>query len=198
MAANGRVVTGFSCPMVGVYSAAGSMVTYSDAMILARGVSVSFDVETSDENKFYADNQAAETAPGTFTNGTVTLTVDGLKDAAKALIFGLPDPEASGTAKDFVRYGDDMNIPYVGLGYIVRYQSDGAVSYVPQFIPKVRFSITGGEYATQEEEIDWQTQELTATILRADDTQHSWFYDGAEYETEAAAQAALATILGLT
>lgn len=198
MAVNGRVVTGFSCPMVGKYTATGSTITYSEQTVLARGVSVSFEVESSDENRFYADNQVAETAPGSFTSGTVTLTVDGLFSDAKKLIFGLPDPAASSTPDaGFVKYGDSMDVPYIGLGYIVRYQSDGVVTYVPQFLPKVRFSITGGEYNTQEDEIDWQTQELTATIMRGDDENHTWFYDSAtSYSTEAAAKAALASILG--
>lgn len=193
--ANGRVATGFSLPYVAVYSHTGSTVSYSNGRILARGVSVSFDVESSDDNTFYADNQAAETAPGTFTSGSVTLTVDGLLKEAKRLLFGLPTAGTDG----FVAYGDDMEAPYVGVGYIVRYQSDGVVSYVPQVIPKVRFAAPGGEYNTQEEEIDWQTQELSGTILRDDSANHVWFYDSdTSYETEAAAEAALKTKLGIS
>ena len=50
--------------------------TYTSGQILARGVEVSIDPEVGDDNTFYADNISAETAPGVFTGGTVTLTVD--------------------------------------------------------------------------------------------------------------------------
>lgn len=193
--ANGRVTTGFSLPYVAVYSATGTTVSYSNGQILARGVSVSLDVESSDDNTFYADNQAAETAPGTFNSGSVTLTVDGLLAAARRLIFGLPTAGTDG----FVAYGDDATPPYVGIGYITRYMSGGVESYGVTVIPKARFAYDGGEAATQEEEIEWQTQELTATILRDDSANHVWKYvSDTVYSTEAEAEAALKTKLGIS
>lgn len=193
--ANGRVTTGFSLPYVAVYNATGNTVSYSDGQILARGVSVSLDVESSDDNTFYADNQAAETAPGSFNSGSVTLTVDGLLAAARRLIFGLPEAGTDG----FVAYGDNANPPYVGIGYITRYMSGGVESYGATVIPKVRFAYSGEEAATQEEEIEWQTQELTATILRDDSANHVWKYvSDTVYSTEAEAEAALKTKLGIS
>lgn len=191
--ANGRVVTGFSKPFVALYSAEGGTVSYTSGMALARGVDVSIEPESSEDNIFYADNIEAETAAGTFTGGTVTLTVDGLKDAARKLILGLP---AAGT-DGWTGFGDDMAIPYVGVGFIVRYQEDQAVSYVPIVLAKCSFSIPGTEAATQEEDIDWQTQELTATIFRADDANHNWKFESTAFTTEAAAEAALQAKLGV-
>ena len=89
--ANGRICTGYSKPYVAKYSASGSTVTYTEPTALARGVSVSISPETSDNNVFYADNVAAETEAGTFTGGTATITVDGLKDEAATLVHGLPE-----------------------------------------------------------------------------------------------------------
>lgn len=54
--ANGKVATGFSFPYVAKYEATGNVVTYTDAMPLARGVDVTLSPESSDENIFYADN----------------------------------------------------------------------------------------------------------------------------------------------
>jgi hypothetical protein len=51
---------------------------------------------------------------------------------------------------------------------------------------------------TQEESINWQTQELTARVMRGDDAKHNWKYVGSSYETEAAAEAALKTKLGIS
>lgn len=189
--ANGKVATGFSMPRVAKYSATGTTVTYSNVMPLARGVDVSLSPESSDENIFYADNKNAESAAGEFTGGTVSLTVDGLLIAAKRFIYGLP--EATG---DWTAFGDDMEVPYVGIGYITRYMSDGVTSYVPTVIAKARFSLPEMEAATQEDEIDWQTQALEATIFRGDDANRTWLFEGKDYTTEADALTALDAKLG--
>lgn len=185
--ANGRVITGFSNPYVALYSASGTTVTYSSGMALARGVEVSMDVESSSDNIFYANNQEAETAAGRFNGGTVTLTVDGLKTAAEKLILGLPEADADG----FTPFGSDQVIPNVGLGFVIRYMEDGVTSYVPVVMPKVVFDNPGIDAATQEAEIDWQTTELTATILRDDTANQNWLYRGAAVATEALADAAI-------
>ena len=82
--ANGRIITGFSKPYVAKYTVGtdGTTVTYSDGQILARGVEVQIEPEATEDNNFYADNVIAENEAGIFTGGTMTLTVDGLKDAA--------------------------------------------------------------------------------------------------------------------
>lgn len=194
MSAAGRVCTGFSLPYVAVYSNSGTTVTYSDGQQLARGVEVSIEIEGSEDNYFYADNQAAESGAGVFGGGTLTLTVDGLNSTAAQLLYGLPDAGDDG----FTEYGDDMAIPNVGVGFIVRYQSDGDVVYVPTVLAKCRFSQPGTEAATQEDEIDWQTSELTASIMRDDSSNHVWKFEGSEYATEALALAALQTKLNIS
>lgn len=185
--ANGKVCTGFSKPYVAKYSASGGVVSYTEGRALARGVEVSLSPDSSDDNKFYADNVEAETASGIFTGGTVTLTVDGLFIEAERFIMGLPAAGADG----FTAYGDQQKAPYVGIGYIARYMSDGVTSYVPTIIAKAKFSIPEQNASTQEDAIDWQTQELTASITRGDDADHNWKYVGAGYETEELAETAL-------
>ena len=194
MSVMGRVITGFSKPYVAKYTNTEGTVTYSDGQILARGVSVSLDIETSDNNKFFADNQTAETAGGVFTAGTATLTVDGTKPAARRMIYGLPTAGANG----LVKYGEGMEIPDVGIGYIVRYMSEGVTSYVPQIIPKAKFNLPTKEAATQEDEIDWQTEELEAVVMRDDTEDKTWFIDSdTDYPTEAAAEAIIKTFLNI-
>ena len=51
--AAGRVRTGFSLPYVALYSATGTVITYSNGQRLARGVSVSIEAEAEDDNIFY-------------------------------------------------------------------------------------------------------------------------------------------------
>ena len=100
--AAGKVCTGFSMPYVAKYSATGGTVTYSEAMRLARGVSVTIDPEVGDDNKFFADNITAEVAPGTFTGGTATLTVDGIQEALWSAGIGF--------RLNSVQYEDDTNL----------------------------------------------------------------------------------------
>ena len=192
--AAGRVLTGFSLPYVAKYTNSGSTITYSQGQKLARGVSVSIEAEAEDDNIFYADNISAESAPGIFTSGTATLTVDGLKLAAEQLIMGIPAADSEG----FIHYGESLSIPYVGIGFICRYMEDGVTSYVPVILTKARFVTPGINAQTATETIDWQTQELTASLLRDDSTNHDWKMVGSAETTEAAAEAKIKAHFSIT
>lgn len=196
------VTTGFSKPYVAKYANTGQVVNYSGGMALGRGVSVSLEIDTEDDNNFYADNVVAETATASFTSGSATITVDGLTNDAATLIFGLPEPEEvtvePSTPVEMQGYGE-LNPPYVGFGFIRRTQMEGVVEYWPIILPKVKFGIPSDEAATQEDSIDWQTQELAATILRDDTAAGNWKRVSAEgLQTEAEAEAVIKKILNIT
>lgn len=193
MSAAGKVTTGFSLPYVALYAASGGTITYTSGQKLARGVDVSISPESGSDNNFYADNVIAESDAGKFTGGTLSLTVDGLLPTTRKLIFGLPAATGGWT-----EFGDDMAVPYVAVGYIARSQSDGVVKYTPTIIAKCKFNLPEDSAATQEDSINWQTESLTATIMRADDANHTWKFLGDEQSTEAAAEAALKTKLGIS
>lgn len=189
--ANGRVITGFSKPYVALYTVSNDTVSYSNGQALARGVEIQIEPESTDDNRFYADNVIAENEAGIFTGGTMTLTVDGLKDAANKLIYGLPSADAQG----WTNYDTDQEIPFVGFGCVVRVQENGDVSYVPLALPKIMFNEIGTNASTQEDAIDWQSQELTAQIFRDDTAKRCWKKLGSEEETEAAAFAKITAFL---
>lgn len=193
MSAAGRVCTGFSLPYVATYVNNSGTISYTSGQKLARGVDVSIEPSASD-NVFHADNVEAEVA-NQFTGGSFTLTVDGLLPAAEKLIMGLP---AISTGASWYIYDDDRTSGFFGLGFIARYMSDGVTSYVPYVLAKVAFDPLNTSAATQEEEINWQTQSITGQIMRAEDAKHTWKYVGTEYSTEAAAEAALKTKLGIS
>lgn len=192
--AAGKVMTGFSLPYVALYEANGTTVTHSNGQRLARGVSVSIEAEAEDSNIFYADNISAESAPGIFTSGTATFTVDGLKLAAEQLIMGIPEADAQG----YIHYGESLTIPYVSVGFICRYMEDGVTSYTPVILTKVRFVTPGIEAQTATETIEWQTQELQATLLRDDTANHDWKLVGGQEVSEAAAEAKIKAFLGIS
>ena len=189
----GRVTTGFSKPYIALYNNPGAgVVTYSGCRKLARGVSVSVEPTSSDDNKFYADNVEAEAESGTFTGGTLTLTVDGLFLESYKVIRGIGAPRSDGWTVE----GKNSKPPYLGVGYIARWMSGGQVGYTPTIITKTKFSIPNDSANTQEDQIDWQTSELSATIMRDDTTDEAWKLIGADFSSEADAEAALIAALG--
>lgn len=196
------VTTGFSMPYVAQYANTGTTVTYTSGMDLARGVSLSLEIDTADDNNFYANNVLAEVETAQFTSGKATVTVDGLSNEAATLIFGLPAPTslevgAPETTVKMQGYGEAMNPPYVGFGCVRRTQMEGKVEYWPLILPKIKFGLPSDEMDTQEAQIDWQTQELTAAIQRDDTTAKNWKVISAEgLDTEAEAYAAVKAFLG--
>ena len=140
----------------------------------------------------YADNIIAETIGGQFTGGTCTLTVDGLLQNAERLIAGLPAPDTEG----FLNYGNDQATPYVGIGFVMRYISGGVTSYAPVILTKAILNPQTLSGATQEESVDFQTQELEFALTR--DANGVWKKVGDGLATEALAEAKIQTFFGIT
>jgi phi13 family phage major tail protein len=185
-------------PWVALYAAENGTVTYSGGIPLARGVDVSLSVEGSGDNDFYADNVKAESDTQAFTSGTVSLTVDGLKAAARKLISGVTSTTAvtvDSSTVNFDVYDDQITVPYVGIGFVARYMEDGVTTYCPVILNKCRFNPEGLEAATQEDTISFQTQSLEAEIMRDDSANHAWKMIGEDQTTEAAAVAAYKAVL---
>ena len=189
------VTTGFSLPYVAKYANTTGTNVFSDGIKLARGVSVSVDATTVDDNNFYADNILAETENGVVSGGNITLTVDGLSTEARRLIMGLPTANTAG----WTSYGDSAVQPYVGVGFLRRTMNNGTVNWWAVVFPKCKFKFDGENAETQEDQISWQTKELEAAFLRDDTSNHAWKYvNDTAYTSEATAEAALKTFLSIT
>lgn len=193
MAAAGKVTIGFSKPYVALYAESGGTITYSSGQKLARGVSVSAEPDSSDNNNFYADNIVAESDAGSFSGGTVTLTVDGLLQDAEKLIQGLPTVDADG----FLNYNDDQVTPYVGVAFIIEYMSDGVRYFTPVIFPKCKAGQLSVSAETEGESISWQTAEIPFSIFKDDSAKHCWKKVGGELADEATAEAAIKTAFGI-
>lgn len=195
------VTTGFSEPYVAKYTASGTNVTYSGGMKLGRGVSMSVEVESADDNNFYADDQIAESETGIMTSASGTFTVDGMEPEAATLVLGLPEKSQETideTKVDVYDYDDRMSVPYVGVGVLRRVMMKGVTTWEPIVFTKVKFSIPGDEAASQEDQIDWQSQELECTILRDDTENKRWKRVFARQTTKAAALAIIKGYLNIT
>lgn len=189
------VTTGFSLPYVALYSNPSGTNVFADGIRLARGVSVACDVSVVDDNNFYADNILAESESGAVSGGTLTLTVDGLDAAARRLIYGLPTADSSG----WTAIGDDATHPYVGVGFVRRTMNNGTTNYWAVVFPKCKFNFYGENAQTAEDQISWQTTELSASFMKDDTADHNWKYvNDTAFTTEALAEAALKTFLSIT
>lgn len=199
--AHGKVIIGFSALFAALYNRNGTNVTYSNGIRAARGVDVSLAPETSGDNNFFADGVVAESDGGKFTGGTAKYTVDGLHDAAERFIYGLPEPEEVPVGADkkvkIIKYGKKAKPPYLGVGFVIWYQSDDVVTYQPMILPKVKFKPHGTDAKTQEGEKNWQTLPLESTIFRDDTPDHNWKWLLEEQSTEEEAIAILMALLSV-
>ena len=192
------VTTGFSGPYIAKYSNSGRTVSYSGGMKLGRGVSMSIEVESADDNNFYADDIVAETETGTMTSASATVTVDGMEPEVAGFALGLPAATQENIGEspvDVYDYDDRMNPPFLGLGVLQRVMLNGVQYWVPIVFTKVKMNNPSDEANSQEDQIDWQTQELEMTILRDDSANRRWKRVFERQTTKAAALNIITTYL---
>ena len=193
------VTTGYSRVHVAKYEYTDGSMTYSGCRELARARSMETDVETTDENTFYANNKVAEVEPAKFKNGKAKITVDGLSGEEEAFILGIEETKMTVGDKEvaIVKFGENMNPPYLGIGSVKRMQQDGTPTYRPVIFTKTRFAIPPDAAETQEEDINWQDQELEATLLRDDTDEQNWkVIPKINFDTEEEAVAFIQAFLG--
>lgn len=190
---------GLSKPYYAIYSNTGTSVTYSGCEVLAKAVELSVELDGGDTNVLYADNGPAESATQ-FSGGTLTITTDDLLPENVAPLLGLTlqtvtnESIQTTTPKELV-FGESQVIPYVGFGVVIKKQESNVIKYMGIVFPKVQFTNPGVSAVTQGETIEWQTPELTATIMRDDTTAHSWCRCSL-LDSEADAEAYITQLLG--
>lgn len=107
--------------------------------------------------------------------------------------------EAAATATPkWIVYNDDQAIPYVGFGGIIKAKQSGVTKWIAVVLTKIQFANPGINAVTQGETIEWQTKELTATVMRDDSTKHKWQMQSTPMDTEADAEAAIKKALNIT
>lgn len=197
--AAGRVATGLSYPVVARYNAPGGIASYTDGRVLGRLVSYNTNITTADGNVFRADNAAAENAGDVFASGTLDLEIDGLLPDTKRYIYGLDEPEQVEIDGDtFIVSGMGTNTASLelGIGVVTEFRCNNVTSYAPTIFARGTFRQGGDSGQTRGENIDWQSQTLTADLARDDTAKKMWVYNIENYYTdENAARAALRKIM---
>lgn len=193
---------GLSKPYFAVYSAAGSTVSYANGAVMGKATEANIEIDTTEDNNLYADNAIAET-DRTFAGGTLTLSTDDLSQEISKAILGLAEQAITGiegvtdTSVKELLYDDQQQTPYLGVGFIIKKKVGGVYKWRGVILTKVMFSAPADAATTQGETIEWQTPELSATIMRDDSTNHMWKRE-ATFTTEAQAEAYIKDRLGIT
>lgn len=193
---------GLSKPYFAVYSATGNTVSYANGAVMGKATEANIDIDTTEDNNLYADNAIAET-DRTFAGGTLTLSTDDLSQEVSKAILGLAEQAITGiegvtdTSVKELLYDDQQQTPYLGVGFIIKKKVGGVYKWRGVILTKVMFSTPADAATTQGETIEWQTPELSATIMRDDSTNHMWKRE-ATFTTEAQAEAYIKDRLGIT
>lgn len=196
-------VKGLSIPVFGKYTNTSGTISYSEGKTIGHAIEYTIDIESSDNNPLYGDNMIIENDRSFFQTGTLTLNTSELTGEVSKWLLGLTEATVSvGTGQDAVSvteyvFDDDLAPLACGFGIIELHQIDDVDHYKTVILPKIMPNIPAGSATTKGETIDWQTQELTFRIERAEDTKHSWKRE-AWHDTEAAALAYLQAQLGVS
>lgn len=191
---------GLSKPYYALYAAADGVVSYSNGGWLGKAVELSMDLDDGSDNILYADNGAAESI-NTFVGGSLTVTTDDLRPAAVAAVMGVTLTTVQNNAitdtsgPQELIFGENQNAPYCGFGAVVKKRQGGVTKWMGIVWPKVQFINPGLSATTQGETIEWQTPEISATIMRDDTANHVWCRH-ALLDSEADAIAYIQGILG--
>lgn len=192
---------GLSKPYYAIYAEAGGVVSYSDGAVMGKATEANISIETTEDNNLYGDNGLAET-DRRFANGTLTLSTTDLSQEVSKAILGLTEQAITGidgvtdtSVKELV-YDDGQVTPYLGVGFIIKKKVNGVYKWRGVVLPKVMFSVPEDAATTQGESIEWQTPELTGTIMRDDSATHIWKKE-ATFTTEAQAEAYIKARLGI-
>lgn len=175
-------VIGLSKPYYATYSASGGAVEYGTPTVLAKACEVQIEVDEAEDIILYADNGPAEVASG-FSGGTLTLRIDELSLASAAAILGLNTGSSTTPSGTTLTLGGNSAVPYLGFAIVFKKQVSNATKYMAVILRKVQFKVPGLTAVTQGENIEFQTPELTATILRDDTSAANWLTTG-EFDTE--------------
>lgn len=193
---------GLSKPYYAIYAEAGGVVSYSDGAVMGKATEANISIETTEDNNLYGDNGLAET-DRRFANGTLTLSTTDLSQEVSKAILGLTEQTITGidgvtdtSVKELV-YDDAQVTPYLGVGFIIKKKVNGVYKWRGVVLPKIMFSVPEDAATTQGESIEWQTPELTGTIMRDDSATHVWKKE-ATFTTEAQAEAYIKARLGIT
>ena len=195
-------IIGVSKPYVAKYSNTNTTVSYTSGQILDKMTEIDISINSAEDNNFYADNSIAE-SDSSFSGGSVTVNTADLGPEATALVLGItpvPISDIAGVTDEDVNelvFDDDQRSPYLGFGCIIKKRVINVDQWRAIILTKIMLAVPNDAATTQGETIEWQTPQLTGTIMRDDSAKHAWKRE-ATFTTEAQAEAYIKARLSIT
>ena len=190
---------GVSKPYYGVYVNTDGTVTYTGGEVFAKAIEFSASIDSGDDNNLYADNGIAE-SDRSFGGGSISVTTDEISQEAARAILGITSRTITvglNTNVTELIYDDDMSVPDLGFGIIIKKKTGGVYKYRAVFFNKIKFNIPEDAATTQGDTIEWQTPTIEGIIMRDDSAKHAWKSE-ALLDTEAEAEAYIKHRLGIS
>ena len=191
---------GLSKPYFARYSEGAETPSYSDGGVMGKYTELNISLNEGSANILNGDNGPAE-SDNQFTGGTANISTTELSAENMSSVFGAKKvPISAGVVTadaSWYVWDDDQTIPYLGIGGIIKKKVNGDIKWVAFVLPKVQFRNPGMVAVTQGETISWQTQSLTADIMRSDEPKHRWYQISSYLDTEADAEAIIKAFLNI-
>lgn len=173
------------------YNPNGNVVTYSEAANTEKMAEYSTEIEAGEKNNLYLDNDIAESDSAVFSSGTFNVTTGDLSNETSKLLYNVKEIEVTygqGKKVKELVYDDSITCNELGVGLIEMHQVDNVDFYRAIWLTRVQFNVTSNSAVTKGQTVDWQTQEISGTILRSaavdENNIHPWQVT-ADFETEA-------------
>lgn len=192
-------IVGYSNPYIAEYVHNGvGGVSYRNGMRAGRGVHRNLTAEGGSSNTFRCDNKDGESAGGTFSSGELSVTVAEILPAAQKMLLGLRTVKMTvgGEELDVVSFDGKMKPPYLGYGDIIKLTVNGETKWRAVVLAKTKFNISDEEANTETEEIEWQTETITAKVMRDDSADERWKWTYV-FDTESQADSFIRHILNI-
>lgn len=166
-------IKGLSKLVMAPYNFDGSKVTFTNPTLTEKMAEYSIQINQTEDNPLYLDNGIAENDAGTFQNATITIQTGDLTQENSKLILGVNVKKAvqykKGKTVDETIFDDNRKTQILGTGLIELHQIDNVDHYKAIWFPKVMYSIPNDAAVTRGAQIDWQTKELSGSVMRSDE-----------------------------
>ena len=170
--------------------------------MMGKAISATFEPNTPDDNPLYANNGEAENDSSGASGGTLKLTLDRLTMDAAADLYGLQVVETAVQVngeqvqgKGLKYTGLETSSP-VGTAFIRMLQEDGVRKHEVLLYRRATYSMPSENAKTIGESIEWQTPEISGSVMGMEDDGSNAWYETFVFPTQAAAIAYIESVLG--
>lgn len=169
---------------------------------MGKAISASFEPNTPDDNPLYANNGESENDNSSASGGTLTLTLDRLTKEAAADMYNLQVEETTVqvngepvTGKGLKYTGMEQSSP-LGTAFVRMLQEDGVRKHEVVLYRRATYSMPAENAKTLGESIEWQTPEISGSVMGMEGDGTNAWYETFVFPTQAAAIAYIESVFG--